>query len=107
MPLDRLLIKAAQKLGLKLDHAQVSMLLTYLSELILWNKKINLIGPSTPADTVVRHLADSLAPLPFLPQGPLRVLDLGSGAGLPGLVLKTVRPSWTVTLCESNQKKAA
>ncbi|MBW2141749.1 MAG: 16S rRNA (guanine(527)-N(7))-methyltransferase RsmG, partial [Deltaproteobacteria bacterium] len=107
MPLDRLLTESARKLGLDLQPEQVSILLKYLSELMRWNKKINLIGSSTPADAVVRHLADSLAALPYLPAHPLKVLDIGSGGGLPGLIFKVIRPNWSVTLAESNRKKVS
>ncbi|MBW2090861.1 MAG: 16S rRNA (guanine(527)-N(7))-methyltransferase RsmG [Deltaproteobacteria bacterium] len=107
MPLETLLTEAAGGLNVNLGQEQVALLLAFLAELHRWNEKINLIGPSTMAHTVVRHLADSLSPLPFLSARSLRVLDLGSGAGLPGLVLKILRPEWRVTLAESNRKKAA
>ena len=105
--LEELLDQAGNALGIFLTPDQISSLLTYLEELLQWNRKINLIGPSSPREAVIRHLADSLSPLPFLPDRPLKVLDMGSGGGLPGLALKIVRPDWQVTLAEANQKKTS
>ncbi len=105
MPLDALLNEAAKRLGFALEPEQITSLLFYLSELMRWNEKINLVGPATPAHIVIRHLADSLSSLPFLPFRSLRLLDLGSGGGFPGLPLKILRPAWSVSLAESNQKK--
>lgn len=106
-PLEKLLKEAAKALKINLTPNQISILLTYLEELLQWNRKINLIGPSSPQEAVIRHLADSLTPLPYLPDRPLKVLDLGSGGGLPGLAVKIIRPDWTVTLTESNLKKTS
>ena len=59
----------------------------YVGLLLKWQRRINLIGPATAADVWRRHILDCGQLLPLLPPGPLRVCDLGSGAGLPGLVL--------------------
>ncbi len=106
-PVEKLLKEAAEALNINLTPNQISLLLTYLEELFQWNRKINLIGPSSPQEAIIRHLADSLSPLPFLPDRPLKVLDLGSGGGLPGLALKVIHPDWNVTLTESNLKKTS
>jgi len=104
---DRLLTQAARKLNVPLSKVQVSRLLSFLDELMRWNEKMNLIGPASASDAIVLHLTDSLAPLPFLPEHPLTYLDIGSGAGLPGLVLKIARPDWQATLVDSNRKKTS
>jgi len=106
-PEKRVLIVGARRLNLDLTPEQTDRLLDFMAELRRWNRKINLIGPARPPEDLVLHLLDSLAPLPYLPAGPLRLLDLGSGAGLPGLVLKILRPDWTVTLAEARAKRAA
>jgi 16S rRNA (guanine527-N7)-methyltransferase len=107
-PLDELLTEAAYALGLTLAPAETARLLDYLAELTRWNRKTNLVASALPADLVLLHLADSLAPLADLPEtGPLTVLDIGSGAGLPGLVFKILRPAWQITLAESSPKKTA
>ncbi|MGE4250691.1 MAG: 16S rRNA (guanine(527)-N(7))-methyltransferase RsmG [Parvibaculaceae bacterium] len=78
----------------------------YVSLLLQWQARINLIGPSTRDDVWTRHVADALQLLPLLPEGVRSLADLGSGAGIPGLVLAIARPI-EVHLFESNQKKAA
>jgi 16S rRNA (guanine527-N7)-methyltransferase len=84
-----------------LEHLQL-----YLKELKLWNARINLTGLKTDQDIVIKHFLDSLAVLPFL-KAAASLVDLGSGAGFPGLVLKLARPSMALTLVEARQKKAA
>lgn len=86
------------------DAALAARLLDYLALLAQWNQAYNLTAVRDPAEMVSRHLLDSLTLLPYLPAGPLA--DLGSGAGLPGLVLALARPEREVTLVESNGKKA-
>ena len=94
-------------MGLDLPPDRIPPLLAYLDELRKWNRKVNLIGPAEPPEQVVLHILDSLAPLPWLPEDPVSLLDLGSGGGLPGLVLALIRPNWQVTLAESRNRKAA
>ena len=79
---------------------------TYVSLLLQWQARINLIGPSTRETVWSRHIADALQLLPLLPEGVRRLADLGSGAGIPGLVLAIARPL-EVHLFESNLKKGA
>ena len=78
----------------------------YVSLLLTWQARINLIGPSTREDVWSRHIADALQLLPHLPEGLSRIADLGSGAGIPGLILAIARPL-DAHLFESNQKKGA
>lgn len=79
-------------------------LLDYLALLDQWNHAYNLTAVRDPREMLARHLLDSLSILPWLPAGPLA--DLGSGAGLPGIVLALARPELAVTVVESNGKKA-
>ena len=101
-----LLTAGAAALGLELAPATLGDLQVYLEELKLWNAKINLTGLKTDQDIVIKHFLDSLAVLPFL-DAAASLVDLGSGAGFPGLVLKLARPHLTLTLMEARQKKAA
>jgi 16S rRNA (guanine527-N7)-methyltransferase len=78
----------------------------YVSLLLTWQARINLIGPSTQEDVWSRHIADALQLQPHLPEGLTRIADLGSGAGIPGLILAIARPL-EAHLFESNQKKGA
>jgi 16S rRNA (guanine527-N7)-methyltransferase len=90
-------------LALKLDPALAGPLLRYLGELVLWNKAYNLTAVRDPVEMVTRHVLDSLAALP-LAAG--RVVDVGSGAGVPGIPLAIANPGLHVTLLDSNGKKA-
>jgi 16S rRNA (guanine527-N7)-methyltransferase len=80
---------------------------TYAELLRKWQRSINLVGRSTLDDLEGRHFDDSLQLLPLLPLETRRLVDLGSGAGFPGLVLAAERPEIAVTLVESDQRKAA
>ncbi|MGE0006339.1 MAG: 16S rRNA (guanine(527)-N(7))-methyltransferase RsmG [Parvibaculaceae bacterium] len=79
---------------------------TYVSLVLQWQIRINLIGSSTRDDIWMRHIADALQLLPILPGNVSRLADLGSGAGIPGLVLAIARPI-EVHLFESSHKKGA
>ncbi len=101
-----LLEEGAAALGLELPPAVLVQFRFYLTQLKLWNARVNLTGLKTDRDIVVKHFLDSLAVLPFL-EGLLSLGDLGSGPGFPGLALKLVRPELQLTLVEARQKKAA
>jgi 16S rRNA (guanine527-N7)-methyltransferase len=91
------------ELGLALDEGKVSILLAYLELLVRWNRIYNLTAVREPAQMVTRHLLDSLAVAPHLHGN--RLLDVGTGAGLPGLVLAVARPELDWVLLDSNRKK--
>ncbi len=92
-------------MGVSVDDHQQGLLLVYLTLLHKWNKVYNLTSIREPRDMVSHHLLDSLSVLPFLWPG--RWLDVGCGAGLPGLVLAIVRPEWQFTMLDSNSKKTS
>lgn len=97
------LIKDAASMGVTLDEPAARQLLMLLDELSRWNKTYNLTAIGERRDMVVRHLLDSLAVWPLL-EG-LRVIDVGTGAGFPGLPLAIVDPNRQFTLLDSNGKK--
>ncbi|MFA5110639.1 MAG: 16S rRNA (guanine(527)-N(7))-methyltransferase RsmG [Desulfobaccales bacterium] len=101
-----LLSEGVAALGLTLSPAILEQFGIYLEELKLWNARINLTGLKDDRDIVIKHFLDSLAVLPFLDSVP-SLLDLGSGAGFPGLVLKLARPEMALTLVEAREKKTA
>lgn len=90
-------------LGLSATADQQQCLLDYLDMLVKWNRVYNLTAICKPARMVTHHLLDSLAVLPHVHGA--RLLDVGSGAGLPGVVLAAVRPDLHCTLLDSNGKK--
>lgn len=79
----------------------------YVSLLLKWNAKINLIGPATEADIWSRHIEDSLQLVALIPDTAKTLADLGSGGGLPGMVIAIQCPHLSVTLVEQDQRKAA
>ncbi|WP_421693019.1 16S rRNA (guanine(527)-N(7))-methyltransferase RsmG [Aestuariivirga sp.] len=79
---------------------------TYVALLLNWQRRINLIGPTTVASIWDRHILDSLQLLPLLPPGTRHIAELGSGAGIPGLVI-AMAANLEAHLYESNAKKAA
>jgi 16S rRNA (guanine(527)-N(7))-methyltransferase RsmG len=95
-------------LDLELDQAQIDQLFGHYELLIQWNKRMNLTTVEPGAETVVRHYCESLFFAASLPARHERisVLDVGSGAGFPGIPIGVLKPSWSVTLIESNQRKA-
>jgi len=109
------LMEGGLRLGVPLSPHTVARLALYLRELTRWNAKVNLTGLTAERDIVSKHFLDSLAAVPLInpaaalirPGPGLRVLDVGTGAGFPGLVLKIQDPELMVTLLEPSRKKAA
>lgn len=95
--------RGLSRCGLRLTKRQCESLLDYLALVVKWNRVYNLTAIRDPAQMVSRQLLDSLSVLPYL-KGP-RVLDVGTGAGLPGVPLAVARPNWRFTLLDSNGKK--
>ena len=103
MELEQNLTRGLAEAGLQLDPQVRSRLLDYVALLVKWNRVYNLTSVRKPQDMLSRHILDSLVVLPYV-KGP-RVLDVGTGAGLPGLVLAIARPEWQVVLLDSSNKK--
>ena len=84
---------------------QMEQFLRYQQELLDWNTRMNLTAITEPEEVLIRHFLDSLSLLHVYDQPLTRLLDIGSGAGFPGLPLKIMRPNWSVVLLEATGKK--
>jgi 16S rRNA (guanine527-N7)-methyltransferase len=104
--LARELAAPSARAGVALVPALVAALARFAGLLLAWNRRINLTG-ARDAPALAEHLADALFLLPHLPAGPARVVDVGSGAGLPGVVVALARPDLEVVLLEPARKKQA
>jgi 16S rRNA (guanine527-N7)-methyltransferase len=83
----------------------IENLCAYLQELHAWNRRMNLTGLKDIGEMAVKHVGDTLTLTAALPQGTRTVLDIGTGAGVPGLVLKLLRPDLQIVLVDSIRKR--
>jgi 16S rRNA (guanine527-N7)-methyltransferase len=97
------LAKGVTTLGLSLSPERQQLLLDYLALLHRWNRAYNLSGIQALPEMLSKHLLDCLAIVPFVPRG--RILDIGTGAGLPGMVLAIALPECQLDLLDSKHKK--
>lgn len=104
MPMNRL-SDALAAMGLAIDADKQARLLDFLALLKKWNSTYNLTAIHDPDKMLTHHLLDSLAVLPYVTAD--RLLDVGSGAGLPGIPLAIARPELSVTLIDASHKKCA
>jgi 16S rRNA (guanine527-N7)-methyltransferase len=95
--------QGSQALGLNLSEEALTLLLKYQDALVLWNKAYNLTAIRDPKEMLVKHLLDSLSILNDLPQG--RLLDVGTGGGMPGMIIALCQPERSCVLLDSNGKK--
>jgi 16S rRNA (guanine527-N7)-methyltransferase len=99
-----LLKRGGDELSVPLTDATIALFLRYFRELKAWNRKINLTSIENDREIILRHFLDSLIPYPYI-KGSKRLLDIGSGAGFPGIPIKIHDPSISVTLVDSVEKK--
>lgn len=110
MPVLTELTDGANRLGLELDSRQLEQFEIYYHELVSWNQKTNLTAITDYKSVQIKHFLDSLTIAPALPHPfptELRLLDVGAGAGFPGLPLKILRPQIRLVLLEATGKKVA
>ena len=104
----QILLHTLAEFEIELDDLAVDRLFTYHELLIEWNEKINLTALTAPEDVALKHFTDSLMLLRYIEiekDARVSVIDVGTGAGFPGLVLKIARPDIRLTLLDSLQKR--
>lgn len=101
-----LLLKGLKELAISCTPEQLMAFITYLTELKKWNMSFNLTSLKSDEEIIIKHFLDSLLYMKAMPEGELSVLDVGSGAGFPGIPLKIIRPELAMYLLEPTGKKA-
>jgi 16S rRNA (guanine527-N7)-methyltransferase len=104
--LQQVLAEGIQSMNLALSQEQQNKLMDYLALMFKWNSVYNLTSLRDPMQMVTHHLLDSLAAVPAF-AGAARVLDVGAGGGLPGIVLAIARPDMNVSMIDTVHKKTA
>lgn len=100
------LISEAKKIGVEINAEQVTKFKAFLDMLQKANTETNLTAITETKDIILKHFIDSISILPFIPKNTVSVVDIGSGAGFPGIPVKIVRPEIEVSLLEATAKKA-
>jgi len=100
----RLIVSGADVMGIDVQPEHTRQFAVHARELETWNRKINLTAITDPVAVAVKHFLDALAPAPLIPPGAF-LLDIGSGAGFPGIPLKVLIPSLSVMLIDASRKK--
>nr|WP_317199013.1 16S rRNA (guanine(527)-N(7))-methyltransferase RsmG [uncultured Psychrobacter sp.] len=98
-----ILSESVQALALDISALDQRTLLLYLDKLLLWNKAYNLTAITDPVEALTKHIVDCLAIIPHLPAGSL--LDIGTGAGMPAVIIAICQPERRCIALDSNQKK--
>jgi 16S rRNA (guanine527-N7)-methyltransferase len=99
--------KNARHLGIELNDKQLAQFDVYKNELLQWNAKTNLISENSSQEIITRHFLDSLTAMQFIQKPNARMIDIGCGAGFPGLPLKIALPTLELYLLETNRKKVS
>ena len=109
--MDLLVNGVENELGFRLDKTQLERFDLYHTEIVNWNKRVNLTSVTDRDDVQIRHFLDSILVASAIPNRLLnsgfKLLDIGSGAGFPGLPLKIVFPNVILTLLDATAKKTA
>ena len=92
--------------GVSIDDEAVARIGRFLEVLVVWNRRVRLTGERDRATIIARHVADSLAPERWFPREGL-VIDVGSGAGFPGIILCCIRPDLSLALLEARRRRAS
>ena len=101
-----ILLKSSQEAGFLIPEENAGNFELYYQELLDWNAKVNLTTITAPADAAIKHFLDSILLLKYVPLAGA-LIDIGTGAGFPGIPLKIMRPELSVVLVEAVRKKAS
>jgi 16S rRNA (guanine527-N7)-methyltransferase len=101
-----LILEGAKNLDIQLDKRKIDKFAIHAMELMKWNQKINLTAITDPFEVALKHFLDSIVPVQLIPSN-ASLLDIGSGGGFPGIPLKIILPSLSVTLIEASRKKVS
>ena len=101
---EKIIINGAKVFDVNVSLKEVRQFSIHAEELVKWNLKINLTAITDPFEVAVKHFIDSIAPVAIIPSG-ASMLDIGSGGGFPGIPLKIVIPTLSVSLVDSSRKK--
>jgi 16S rRNA (guanine527-N7)-methyltransferase len=103
--LRNLLVKGLSSLNIDIDEDKIKSFDIYLQELIKWNSKYNLTAVTDEESIISKHFLDSAVVSKMIPSKCNNIIDIGSGAGFPGIVLKILRPELAITSVDANEKK--
>ena len=103
--MDKILVDACNQIGVKINETQVSQFMKYKDLLLSWNEKMNLTAITDDREVLLKHFADSVSLLPFIDLKGKNVIDVGTGAGFPGLPIKIACPEANLTLLDSLNKR--
>ncbi len=102
-----MLSNKARRMNIELSNTQLTQFDIYKNDLLEWNAKTNLISENSSHEIITRHFLDSLTALRYIPKPSARMLDVGCGAGFPGIPLKIAQPRLELCLLEANRKKVS
>ncbi|HZK26921.1 MAG TPA: 16S rRNA (guanine(527)-N(7))-methyltransferase RsmG [Thermoclostridium sp.] len=100
-----ILLEGFAEFGVNLTENQIANFERYHKMLIEWNEKINLTAITDERDVVIKHFIDSISIIQFIPKNALNIIDVGTGAGFPGIPLKVVKDQLNITLLDSLEKR--
>jgi len=103
--LRKILVEGAKELGFELSERQIEQFLTYLEILRNWNKRMNLTSLKDPREIIITHFLDSLTILKAIDMKEISAIDIGTGAGFPGIPLKILKPQISLSLLDSSRKR--
>ena len=98
---------AALEIGIELSEGEIALFNRYYREILLWNEKISLVSIKSPTDIPIKHFIDSLTVAKLIEKDDAKLLDIGAGAGFPGIPLKIRIRSLKITLVDAYRKKTS